>query len=100
MSLKQPKPLIRVFTVVMQRWGSSENHSYISSINTSLKAALKEGIQHMEYRGGKYEPLIEMRYVDSNLPDCTICRDGDEARFILEQISPKRNKRNESQAKN
>jgi hypothetical protein len=81
-----------VFVLTMRRYGNTESHSYVVAAHTSLKAALKEGIEHMEFRGNKYEPSIDLVYLDES-KSFTICYNGCEARFLLEQMSTRKKKK-------
>lgn len=76
-----------VYAVEMCRWGSNENHSYFSGVFTSLKQALAEGIQHAQFRGGKYEPYITMTELDSIKVHNHLCRNLEEAQALYIQIT-------------
>lgn len=85
-----------VYVVEMNRWGDTENHHYLGGVFENLIEALEEGYQHGKWwRANKYEPLIYMVEVykkgDEAHPRGThniICRNSDEARHLLEQLSP------------
>ena len=75
-----------VYVVVMCRWGDDENHSYVSSVHTTLRAALVEGLDHMEHRSNKYEPMIYSEYVDMRRAGRIMCENGEQARKLLYDI--------------
>lgn len=76
-----------VYVLTMNRYGSDENHSYVSGVFTSLRQALESGVSHAEYRAYKYEPDIVMTNVD-NIQYCRpICRSLDEARHLLAEFT-------------
>lgn len=50
---------MKVWTVLMQRWGDDEQHHYLIGVYTNKKQAETDGGDEREYRGGKYEPLIQ-----------------------------------------
>lgn len=49
----------KVYVTLMQRWGDDEKHHYIKGVYTTHDLAMRHGIAHKNYRGGKYEPKIE-----------------------------------------
>lgn len=48
-----------LYVVRMERWGDPEKHSYNIGIYDCPNAAKKAGEENKEYRGGKYEPVVE-----------------------------------------
>ena len=50
---------MRVFVVIMHRWGDSESHTYLQGVFRTLDKAKLIGALSYAYRGGKYEPYIE-----------------------------------------
>lgn len=79
-----------VYVIHMLRWGDEENHSYVTSVCSTLKRALTKGLEHRDDRGGKYEPMIYMKYVDDEKRGNIICRDADEARKLLDEFDDKK----------
>ena len=74
-----------VYVLEMYRWGDTENHSYVTGVYTNLKQALLGGIEHMQYRGGKYEPYITMLEIDKNTTHNHICTNKEEALILLRE---------------
>jgi len=64
---KQDKNNKTVFVVIMQRWGSSEDHHYIIGVFKKFKEAQKAGVKEREYRGGKYDPSISEIEIDGTI---------------------------------
>jgi hypothetical protein len=48
----------KVYVVEMLRWNSRENHSYVIGCFHTEKEAIKQAVDHMEFRGGKYSAEI------------------------------------------
>lgn len=74
-----------VYVLEMNRWGDEEQHHYCVGIYTSLRQALLDGIDHSEYRGGKYDPFITMMEVNKNSVHNHICKNVEEARILLRE---------------
>lgn len=49
----------KMYVVTMQRWGDSETHHYLLGLFDSIPLAREKAIEEEEYRGGKYEALIQ-----------------------------------------
>jgi hypothetical protein len=45
-----------IYILNTRRWAGEEPHSYVAAVFDSVVAALKEGLEHAEYRANKYEP--------------------------------------------
>ena len=75
-----------IYIVHMCRWGSNENHSYISGAYMSLKEALAEGLYHSVYRGNKYEPEICSVIPGDGRPR-VLCDSIDSAQELYKQIT-------------
>ena len=51
-----------IYVVTMYRWGSWEEHSYVTGAYSTLDLALVAAKEEREYRGGKYEyEILEMK---------------------------------------
>lgn len=75
-----------IYVLEMCRWASSENHSYVSGVYSTLKMALKEGIEHAEFRAGKYEPKIYMTTLDTSVTHNILCDNLTEALKLYEEL--------------
>lgn len=53
-----------IYIVTMQRWGDSESHNYVVGAYTDVLQAKEVGLAHRVWRGGKYEPRIDVIEVD------------------------------------
>jgi len=49
---------MKVYVVVMYRWGDRQKHSYVLGVWTRREAALKSADDEEVYRGGKYEAEV------------------------------------------
>jgi hypothetical protein len=57
---------MRIFIVTMLRYGNKEGHHYIIGTYADLAKAYIESLEHKQFRGGKYEPLIQETIVDGD----------------------------------
>jgi len=57
-----------IYVVERLRWGGEESHHYVIGVYSNLREAVKDGIEHHDYRGGcgKYQPRIIQTKIDSN----------------------------------
>jgi len=55
-----------VYTVTMFRWGNKERHSYLIGAFTKFEKAVKAGNDEVDWRGGKYEAVVQKIEVDKN----------------------------------
>ena len=55
---------MKVYVVLMRRWGGTETHSYIYDVYSDLENAIDNAIVAEDGRGGKYVAYIEERDVD------------------------------------
>lgn len=71
--------MTELYVVTMQRWGDDETHNYTVGIFDTLKLAEAVGQAHREWRGGKYEPLVErmvLNQYDQEMMDHCVNKDG------------------------
>jgi len=55
---------MKVYVVLMRRWGDTETHSYIYDVYSTLDTAIENAVYAEDDRGGKYVAYIEERDVD------------------------------------
>jgi hypothetical protein len=55
---------IKIFVVTMCRFGDTESHHYVIGAFSKKAAAIKAGEMEREYRGGKYEYVIDEHILD------------------------------------
>jgi hypothetical protein len=55
---------MKVYVVLMRRWGDTETHSYIHDVYSTLETAICAARAEEDDRGGKYIAYIEERDVD------------------------------------
>jgi hypothetical protein len=53
-----------IYIVTMQRWGDTESHNYVVGAYTDVLQAKEVGLAYRAWRGGKYEPRIDVIEVD------------------------------------
>ena len=56
--------IMKVYVVLMRRWGDTETHSYIYDVYSTLETAIYAARAEEDDRGGKYIAYIEERDVD------------------------------------
>lgn len=49
---------MKVYTVIMYRWGDTERHSYLLGVFDTEEQAVAEGEAECAWRGNKYKPRI------------------------------------------
>lgn len=54
--MKNPK---NYYVVTAYRWGDRNNHSYVIGVFGGKAKAIKAADAHAEYRGGKYECMVD-----------------------------------------
>lgn len=64
---------MKVYVVLMRRWGDIETHSYVKGICSSLDSAREMGVSEEHYRGGKYVAFIEEHILDAVNSQYSIC---------------------------
>ena len=72
-----------VYVVMMCRWGDNEQRSYVSSVHTTLREALIEGLNHYAIRGHKYEPWIYAVNIGDVSGSTIVCDDIGHTRKLL-----------------
>ena len=60
---------MKVYVVLLRRWGGTETHSYIYDVYSTLDVAIENAMYAEEERGGKYIAYIEERDVDPTVAD-------------------------------
>lgn len=60
---------MKVYVVLLRRWGGTETHSYIYDVYSDLENAIDNAIVAEDERGGKYIAYIEEHYVDPSEED-------------------------------
>ena len=55
---------MKVYVVLLRRWGDTETHSYIYDVYSTLETAIYAARAEEDDRGGKYIAYIEARDVD------------------------------------
>ena len=60
---------MKVYVVLMRRWGDTETHSYIYDVYSTLETAIENAVDVEDARGGKYIAYIEERVVDPTEDD-------------------------------
>lgn len=56
---------MEVYVVKMNRWGSTEKHSYVLCVKTDKNEAIQAGTDEISYRDNKYWPQVIKFKVDS-----------------------------------
>jgi hypothetical protein len=66
---------MKLYVVKMNRWGDSENHSYIEGVYDTEQQAIAMGNHERMWRAGKYEPEILTFPLNEprNKPTCIDC---------------------------
>lgn len=59
-----------LYVVLMKRWGADESHHYIMGVFESLDEAKRVAEEEREYRGGKYEWVIEAYSLNKSRRNC------------------------------
>lgn len=59
-----------VYVVLMKRWGDDEAHHYVMGVFTEQAEAKRVAEEEREWRGGKYEWVIEAYSLDKSRRDC------------------------------
>ena len=60
---------MKVYVVLLRRWGDTETHSYIYGVYSNLSDATDHAIAAEDERGGKYVAYIEEQPVDPSDSD-------------------------------
>ena len=58
---------MKLYVVIMQRWGDPELHHYVEGVYDDPAKAVEAGNKEQEWRGNKYEPLIEECTINESL---------------------------------
>ena len=71
----------------MLRWGDPEDHHYVIGVFSSLRLALKAGVENHMHRGGvgKYQPRITQTTLDGDKLN-TVVHSIDQAVSILDEM--------------
>lgn len=56
---------MEVYSVIMERWGDNEEHSYLIGLYSKIEDAVIEGLSHQIWRDNKYIPKIHRCVIDS-----------------------------------
>ena len=56
-----------IYIVEAWRWGDNHNHSYVLGCWDNLEAAKKAAIDHAEYRGGKYQCVVQQSKLNQEM---------------------------------
>lgn len=74
---------MKIYTVLMYRFGDRERHSYLLGVYQKKHAAIKAAEEEKAYRGGnKYYPLVEEWTLDEKESNKTIVPLPDQFPFI------------------
>jgi hypothetical protein len=57
-----------IYIVEAFRWGDKENHSYVIGCWDNIELAKKAAIEHAEYRGGKYQCIVNQSKLNEEMP--------------------------------
>ncbi len=52
------------YVVTAYRWGRKENHSYVLGVFSKKAKAIKVADSHRDYRGGKYDCVVDECILD------------------------------------
>jgi len=50
--------VVKIFTVIANRWGDAEKHTYFVGVYDDVVRAYRAAISEEYYRGGKYECVV------------------------------------------
>lgn len=59
---------MNIYIVEAWRWGDKEDHSYVVGCWDNLEAAKRAAMTHAEYRGGKYQCVVQHSKLNEEMP--------------------------------
>jgi len=59
---------MNIYIVEAWRWGDKEEHGYVLGCWDNFEAAKQAALNHAEYRGGKYQCVVQNSKLNEEMP--------------------------------
>jgi len=78
-------PILKQFVAIAYRWGDKECHSYPIGLYGTIEEAIAQGLEHNQYRGGKYDIVVYMCNQSGEMTEVCDCGMIDAVTYKIRQ---------------